>query len=105
MAPDPNPFPMDFVTASRICEACIRATSGFKGEIFAEDSMQHFGIEQPDDIENLVDCIVTDPTDGVKSVGFEIPNPNSLAVQNSTSFSDLINMVVKNSVRPKKGRP
>jgi hypothetical protein len=99
MVPASNPFPMDFVTASRICEACIRATSGFKGEIFAEDPMQHFGIEKQDEIETLVNLIVTDPNDGVKSANFEIPDPNSLSVQSSTTFSELIQMVVKNSVR------
>lgn len=101
MASAGNPFPLDFVTASRICERCIRATSGFAGEIFAEDSMQHFGIEKQDDIETLVNLIVTDPNDGVKSEHFEIPDPNSLTVQSSTTFSELVQMVVKNSVRAK----
>ena len=89
---------MDFVTATKICGACIREISPGTGEIHDTDPLKKFGIENPDDLETLVDLIVTDPRIGVPSVHEKIPDPNTLAISSDTTFAELIQLVVSNSV-------
>lgn len=82
---------------SRICNACVIDVTGFKGEILAQDPLSKFGIDNANAINDLVNTIVNDATDGVPSANYTI-DPNALGLKSSTSFAQLEQMVVENSV-------
>jgi hypothetical protein len=111
----PQPHPMflrkvatfaqlDFLTAARICKACIRKVGNAPGDIQGQDPMSKFGIEAQPQLDDLVRDIATDATDGVPSAGFKIPNVSSLNVSKSTTLSALEVAVVNASV-PAQERP
>lgn len=91
-------LPLDFVTAARICTACIHDVSGFSGPIAGQDQLSKFGFLSQDSLDNLVNQVVNDPTDGVPSAGFRIQDPNALAFSKGTTVSQMETAVVKQSV-------
>lgn len=88
------PMPMDVFTAEKICDACVRAAGNVPNGILAQDPLSIFGIEDPLSLADLCNKIVNDDEIGVPSEGYKIPDPNTLDVQGSTTFSSLMSKVI-----------
>ncbi|HLJ86531.1 MAG TPA: hypothetical protein VKZ53_06890 [Candidatus Angelobacter sp.] len=88
---------MDFITAERICLSCVRSVGKVVGKIGGQDPISKFGIEDTSAIEDLVNRIVTDQDMGVPSAKHKV-DPNRLRVSSTTTFAQLEQMIVENSL-------
>jgi len=91
-------LPLDPSVAADVCEQCIRATANISSDpIGGQDTMSDLGIGDKPALTSLVDRIEDDAEIGLPSVGYVINNRDSLQPKTTTTFSQLIGMVVKNS--------